>query len=290
MADATVLPATLALISAFLFGLGAQFSRLGLRYMPPASAALIQIGTAAVLYWLFAPLFVEAAYWLAPAILLFAAIGLFRPLVSSQFALVGTKYLGPTVSSTLSGTSPLFGVALGVLVLGEGLTPAVLIGTAGIMVGVVVLTWRGNGAARDWPVWALALPIGAALIRAGANMFAKLGMETIANPYFVGLVGYTVAAVAALALSRDARRALFMRNPGVLWLMVTGTVYAIAVLALNTALLEGRLIVVAPIVACSPVITLLLGKAVFREEMVDRRVIAAVALVVPSVVLITLRG
>lgn len=81
-----------------------------------------------------------------------------------------------------------------------------------------------------------------------------------------------------------------MRNRGVRRLMLTGAVYGVALLALYAALVQGRLVVIAPIVACSPIVTLLLGKAVFREQMVDRRAIAAVALVVPSVVLITLRG
>ena len=54
--------------------------------------------------------------------------------------------------------------------------------------------------------------------------------------------------------------------------------------------MAGRLIVVSPIVACSPLFTLLLGHFVFREKALSPRVAIAVALVVPSVVLIGLRA
>ena len=151
------------------------------------------------------------------------------------------------------------------------------------------LSWQGNGR-RDWPLWALLLPIGAASIRALANLFAKLGMESLASPFFVGLVGYTVSTVVALTLTGGARNPDMLRNPGCKWFMLTGAVYALSVLSLNTALSAGTLVVVTPIVACSPVFALLLGLAVFREEALNRRVILTVGLVVPSVVLITIAG
>ena len=77
---------------------------------------------------------------------------------------------------------------------------------------------------------------------------------------------------------------------GVIWLFATGAAYGMAVLVLNMALLHGQLIVVAPIVTCAPIFTLLLGVAIFREEAISRRVVIAVLVVVPSVALIGIRG
>ena len=58
---------------------------------------------------------------------------------------------------------------------------------------------------------------------------------------------------------------------------------------LNTALLWSDLVIVSPLIACTPFFTLLLGIWVFREVQIDRRTIIAVLLVVPSVMLIGLR-
>lgn len=286
----SLVPAVLALGSAVLFALGIQLARLGLRHTDAQTAALIQIGSSTAVYWLGAAWFVQWYYWLLPATALFAAIGVFRPFLSANLALAGTKILGPTISSTLSSTAPLFGVALGVFALGEVLTPAVLAGTIGIAGGVAVLSWKGEDRGA-WVWWALTLPIGAALLRALAQMLAKLGMESLPSPYFVGLVGYTVSfAVALLNSRRAANVSRAVLTPGFKWLVAMGVINGLSILSLNTALLCGRLVVVSPIVACSPLFSLLLGVLVFREETITARVMAAVALVVPSVVVISANG
>ena len=66
--------------------------------------------------------------------------------------------------------------------------------------------------------------------------------------------------------------------------------FAISVLILNYALADGRLSVVSPLVACSPVFTLMLGWLVFRERELTGRSVLAVGIVVPSVVLIGWAG
>ena len=280
----------LSLFSAFLFALGIHVSRIGLRYLDSQSGALIQIGAATALYWIFAPFFVEAHYWLSPVIGLLVAIGVFRPFLSANLAMAGTRRLGPTISSTLSSTSPLFGVAFGVLLLGEALTPATVLGTLGIVAGVVVLSWRGDKH-RDWVAWALLLPVGAAIIRSLAHVFAKIGLETLPSPFFVGLVGYSASFIVALLNAkrrRQTRSELIV--PGAQWFVCTGVIYGASIFSLNYALQCGKLVTVAPIVACAPIFTLLLGAVVFREDALNWRVVLSVALVVPSVVMIAVRG
>lgn len=278
-------------MAALLFATGIQLARLGLEHTDTPTATLTQIGAATMIYWVAAPVFVEARYWLSPAVFLLAAIGLFRPFLSASLSLAGTRLLGPTITSTLSSTAPLFGVALGYLALGEALTAPVLIGAGGIMAGVACLSWKGN-AQRAWPLWALALPVGAALLRTLAQMFAKVGMEDIPSPFFVGLVGYSVSlAIAILTTWRRVRRSPApLWTPGSKWLVCTGFCYGVAILSLNTALLCGDLVVVSPVAACAPFFSLLLGWLAFRERSINRRVVLAVALVVPSVAIIAFKS
>ena len=281
-------PVVLALSAAFLFALGIQFTRKGLRHTDPRSGTLISIATATLLYWAVSPWLLERHYWLSPAVALFAAIGLFRPFLSSNLSMAGTQYLGATISSTLASTSPLFGVALGVLLLGEHLGLHIALGTAAIVVGVVVLSWRRD-VRQAWPWWALLLPIAAACLRSIAQAFAKLGMESLPSPYFVGLVGYSVSFLVAFVDHRRRDVSLDrVANRGSGWLVLTGLAYGFAILSLNSALNCGRLSVVAPIVACAPLFTLLLGVSLFQERAVTGRVVLAVLLVVPGVVLISL--
>lgn len=278
--------ALLALTSALLFAFGVHFARLGLREINPRAAAALQIGTATFFYWLFSPLFVDAWFWLTWAAAMFAAVGILRPFASANLAMAGTKRLGPTVSSTLAGTSPLFGVVLGIAVLSEPLSWPVWLGAIGVMTGVAVLSARG-GTVRQFPMWALALPVGAAALRAIAQLLTKVGLDTVPSPFFVALVGYSVAFVIAFATEgRTAGLKAALRTPGSGWLVAGGVINGVSVLVLNYALSSGRLSIVSPLVSCSPVFALLLGWLVFREGELRWRSVLGVVIVVPSVVLI----
>jgi hypothetical protein len=59
MAEIANLPPLLALASAFLFALSIQVQNLGLGHADSRSGALVNIGTTALVYWLFAPFFIE---------------------------------------------------------------------------------------------------------------------------------------------------------------------------------------------------------------------------------------
>ena len=291
MHDEYAFPVLLSLTAAVLFAFGHQFSRLALRFVDSQTAVLWQIGISVSFYWLAAPFYMEAWYWTASVLPLLVVLGCFRPLVSANLGMAGTRILGPTISATLSATAPLFGVALGVFLLAETLSWEIAVGSVGIVAGVILISSRGPSS-RTWPLVALLLPIGAALVRSLSHAFSKIALEEIPSPFFVALVTYSVSFVLALANQVRTGKSAFraIAPEGVKWLLVTGSIFGTSVLVLNMALMHGRLIVVAPIVACSPLFTLLLGAVVFREDAITRRVVLAVLIVVPCVALIGVRG
>lgn len=276
-------------MAAVLFAVGNQMSRLALRHTDSRTATLYQIGVGVLIYWLAAPFYLESWYWSAAAMPWLVAAGLIRPVLSANLGMAGTRLLGPTISSTLSATAPLFGISFGLFILGETLTWPVAFGTAGIIAGVLILS-SGRAASRDWPLYALAFPIAAAGVRSITHGFAKIGLESVPDPFFVALVAYTVSLplAAGEAVLRGGRGALAVSPGGIAPLLTMATCYAVAVLALNTALLNGELIVVSPLVACAPVFTAMLGVAVFGEDRLGLRTWIAVGLVVPSVILVGL--
>ena len=291
MHEAYTFPVLLSLAAAILFALGNQLARLALRFVDSQTAVLWQIGVSVSIYWLAAPFYMEAWYWTASVLPLLIVLGCFRPLLSANLGMAGTRVLGPTINATLSATAPLFGVALGVALLAEALSWEIAAGSVGIVAGVILISSRAPSS-RTWPLVALLLPIGAAFVRSLSHAFSKIALEEIPSPFFVALVAYSVSFVLALANQGRTGGSGFkaIAPDGVKWVLATGATYGIAVLVLNMALLHGRLIVVAPIVACAPLFTLLLGAAVFREDAINRRVAIAVLIVVPSVVLIGVRG
>lgn len=281
-----------ALTSAVLFALGAHFQNLGLARVKSRSGATISIATSAIFFWLMAPFLLVGAHWSHPAVWIFVLVGVFRPSVSANLAVAGMRHLGPTLSSTLSSTSPLFGAAFGVLWLGESLTLSTALGTLGIIAAVVMLARRNTKVRATWPVWALGLPIGAALVRSLGHVLSKIGMEGIPDPYFAGLVGFSVSALVMTAANRirPGSQPVSWRGRGPYWFVVAGLIMGTSILSLNTALLRGQIVTVVPVVACSPVFTMLLSALVFRRERLTARVVLAVLVVVPSVILIALNS
>jgi drug/metabolite transporter (DMT)-like permease len=283
-------PVWLALTSAFLFALGAQLQNLGIMRVGSRSGAMVSISSSALFFWLMAPFLLDGSNWLRPAALIFVLVGLFRPSVSSNLAVAGMRHLGPTLSSTLSATSPLFGAALGVLWLGERVTWPIAVGTAGIVTAIVVVAKRDARLTTTWPIWALGLPVGAAAIRSIGHVLSKIGMVSIPDPYFAGLVSFSVSALVMILAQHllPASQPVQWRGRGPYWFVAGGVVMGISVLSLNTALMHGQIVQVVPVVACSPVFTMLLSLLVFRRERLTARIVLAVLLVVPSVIFISL--
>ena len=281
-------PVLLSLLSAFLFALGAQFQSLGLVHMDSRSGAAITISTSAMLYLLVSPFFLNLEYLLEPAILIFVLVGLFRPAVSANLALAGLKFLGPTLSSPLTSTAPLFAVGLGIIFLDEVLNFSITIGTLVIVLAIMMLAKKDGKISSGWPLWALALPIGAAAIRALAHVLTKVGMEEIPDAYLAGLIGFVVSAIVTLIIhkSRRVSSSISLKNPGTKWFIGASACFSLAVLSLNTALYNGQVIQVIPIVAASPIFTLLLSIGIFRQEVITKRIVLAVFMVVPAVMLI----
>ena len=194
-------PILFALAASLLFAIGSQFQNIGLARIEPRRGAEISIFATVVFFWLLAPVMLDGAHWSNPAVWIFVLVGLFRPSVSANLAVAAMRYLGPTLSSAMASVSPLFAAAFGVLLLAEDMTWTTALGTAGIISAVVMLAKRNAKIPVDWPLWALFLPIGAALVRSIGHVLTKIGMADIPDPYFAGLVGFiTSGPIVAMAI------------------------------------------------------------------------------------------
>jgi drug/metabolite transporter (DMT)-like permease len=279
-----------ALLSAVCIGLSLVTTQLGLRHLPAPAGARVSVPTTAVLMWLLAPWW---ARWPDPvpwkAIAIFAAVGMAFPAWVTLLTFEANRRLGPTLTGTISAATPLFTVIGAVLVLREAPTAAEYAGTAGVVAGVMLLTGFGT-LPGGWSRWSLALPIAACVIRALAQVAAKVGLALAPQPFLAAWIGYTVSALMIIALSRGMGVATpsLRRSPGALWFAASGVGNGCAVLALYTALRHGPVSVVAPVSSVFPVITYGASMLLFPEERLGWTRLAGVAMVVGGVVLVTL--
>lgn len=291
----TQLTVLLALTSAFLFALSDQLAHRGLTTTDARSGSVVSVAVSALFFWLFAPWLLKDSFWWTNAALIFAVIGIFRPALSIYLAMLGIGYLGPTLASAFSSTSPLWGSILAAITLGETITPTIAIGTFSVVAGAIVAAYRPQGLLRNWPLWALLFPLGAAIVRASGHVATKYGYEELPSPYFASLVSITVSAILGWAVFRlqghrirgggDARRWLAAYK----WFAISGTLNGMSIYTLNTALEQGSVVTVMPVASAGPVFTLLLGLFVFRRETITWRTVASIVLVVCGVLLVILR-
>lgn len=279
------------LASALLFALSNHFSHKGLERSDPRTGTLVTVATSALAYWLFSPLFLQGWYWLTTAALLFAAVGIIRPALSTMMATSSIELMGPTLTSALTAVTPIFGAVFAIVLLGEMMSLPIAIGTGAVVAGAMVAAWNPKGLKRTWPLWAIALPLGASLIRAIGHIATKYGLIELDSPSFAVLVGNTVSlGTAVLFLSHQGRPRLSTSGSSHLWFMAAGIANSLSLQFLNNALAFGDVVAVVPLVSATPVFTLLLGVLFFGREVITWRTLATMALIVPGVVLVALNS
>jgi|SRR5579871_678188 len=279
-------PSLLALFAAFMFGLALVLTQFGLRYVSPLHGASVSIPAAAAFLWILAPLQMD---WRnvspAPAVI-FAAVGLFFPATVTLLTFEANRRMGPSVSGALANLAPPFAVLSAMVFLHDKPSPLQAVGIAAIIVGILMLSMDRNWLGVAWSYWALAFPIGAAAISGFMPLITKLGLAAWPNPFAATLIGYTVSGVVVVSIvtASPAGRPAEYDRTGLTWFAVVGICNSIGVLALYSALARGSVLLVAPLVATYPLVTVGLTAAIFRSVQTSATVLAGVATTVAGVI------
>lgn len=163
---------------------------------------------------------------------------------------------------------------------------------AAIIVGVAALSINRRWRDAAWPYWMAAFPLGAAAIRGVIQPVTKLGLALWPSPLAAVLIGYTVSTllIAGTALLHRGPMSSGFERSGVPWFVWVGLCNGGAVLALYAALARGEVMVVSPLVATYPLVTLALTAIFLRSTRIEGRQVAGVALTVAgAVILVTNR-
>ena len=143
-----------------------------------------------------------------------------------------------------------------------------------------------RGQPRGWPLWAMLLPLGAAFFRAIGYPVTMIGFKELPDPFYVGLVSYSVSLLITLCLFKIQRRVFVKFSWGYGWFALAGIINGISVYSLNTALKFGQLLTVAPIVACSPLFTIIIGWVFLKREIITWHMVLSISLVVSGIIVV----
>ncbi|MBN9086145.1 MAG: DMT family transporter [Reyranella sp.] len=260
--------AALALAAAACFAWGQVLIQFGLRTVPSWRSPIYSIGGSAVLAWIFAVIFVDFRQLNLEAALIFAGVGLIFPVAVSMLSVRSNEALGPAVASAVGNVAPAFAVLGAILFLGERPGAGQLAGLALVVMGVALLALRGGTGGRQWPMWVLALPLSAALIRGAIQPAIKTALALWHEPMAAAAIGYTTSTFMILVIAgRRAWRVGPADRRGVMWFTLVGVFNGAATFLLYAALGLGSIALVAPLVALFPLIAVVLSLLILRERL-----------------------
>lgn len=279
----------LALAAAFFFGFALVLTPFGLRHMSATQGAVVSIPSSTALFWVLAPFTVTATEWEATAAAVFVVVGLLFPATVTLLTFEANRRMGPNVTAATGNLAPLFAVLFAVVALGESLDLSQGVGIAVIVVGVTALSTDRRGTAAAWPVWALALPLAAAVIRGGVQPAIKAGLAIWSSPFAAALIGYTVSSLVVIAFAVWRARGLprGVNRAGGAWFAGVGVSNGLAVFLTYAALARGPVTLVSPLVASYPLVTLVLSGLLLRRTVrISGRMVLGVLATVAGVALL----
>lgn len=275
----------LAGLSSLCFGIALVTGRVGLRTLDARSGAAISIPAATLLFVVAAPFALDLDGFSVAAALLFALVGLFFPALVTLLTFRSNEQLGPTVTSAVSGTAPLFALLAAGLIIGERVPAQAAVASLAIVAGVGLLSWNPRALRPGFAGWSLLWPISGAAVRGLAQVGAKAGLLLWPSAFAAGLIGYLVSSATVIGVDRLGRRERSRpAKQSIAWFALTGILNGGAVLLMYAALSMAPVSMVAPVVATYPLITALLSAAVLREEALTLRVAAGAFIIVAGVV------
>ena len=290
----------LSLLAAIGFGSATIFTRSALQgysFLPAVwMSLLVSFVITAVLALVFArgdigTLSVTALLWIL-------AVGVAHHCLGRPQNYLSVSIIGASRASLFFSTQAPFAAFFAIAFLGEALTPLVVVGTIGVVAGLVLAS--GDSLLEGWRTerryligYLVALSAGAAY--GGTNIFVKKAGETFESPLLITaislLAGLIMLAPVAGAASTRKGATNWKDRRSLGFVALAGIAAGVGVNSLYFALQRADVVVITPIVSSSPLITLLLAHLfISRLERVTPRLVIGTVLAVAGVILVVLAG
>ena len=272
----------LAVASAFLFGAMTVAIRIALRRGAGAEAgALATVLTAVAISAPFALAQSGAVAGVWP----FLLAGLLGPGLSQLLFTLAVREAGPSRTSVVVGTAPLFSVVIAVVLLGEPLQAGLVAGALLIVGGGVLLVGE-RGRPEHVRVVGLLLALAATVVFAVRdNLVRWLAVDTDVSPGAAATSTLTAGAAVIAAYLVVTRAPIERRSASAF--VPAGVLFGLSYVCLFEAYYRGPVTVVSPLVATESLWGVALSALVLtRSERVGVRLVAGACLVVSGGILI----
>ena len=282
----TLVPA-LALGAALFSAAATIFIRQGLRGGDPFTGIWINLIVGTVSLWAAVSVTGGVARISARSVLLFMLAGLIGTMGGRLLRFHAIDKVGASVASAVLNLQPLISTGLAILFLGEDVTLPIVLGTAVIVAGTVLLSVSGHR--LGFRPWQIVLPLGSATCFGVVAILRKIGLGQM-GPVAATAINVTTALIAysAFMLASGRREILTCRGRTLAYFVGAGFTENAGVFMTIVGLSLGAVSVVTPLTATAPIFVLLLSPFLLRGvEILTTRVVVGTVLIVFGVYLIT---
>jgi uncharacterized membrane protein len=279
-------PQMLALASALCSAVATMLIQRGLRHANFYAGFWINIVVGMVGLWAVVLLVVPHDDYHWSAVPYFVLSGLLGTAAGRLFRVVAIEKVGAPVAASINNLSPFIATGLAILLLGERVTPPILLGTLVIVLGTILLSLSGKY--LGFRVWYIFYPLLSASCFGVVAILRKLGLGH-AGPLFDSAINNTSAMIAAtvFVLASGKRQALVCDGRSLLYFIGGGVAENTGVFLVLLALGFGDVSVVVPLSGTAPLFVLLLTALSLVGEQLSGRVVVGAVLIVLGVFLLT---
>jgi uncharacterized membrane protein len=279
-------PEVTALLASIAFALFAVFGWLGLRYSTPLTATIVSLAARTVTLGSAVAVAGGMPNYATLALIVFVGLGVLQSAIS-LLTFIGLEKIGTSRSQPLRNSYPLWSSVIAIGLLGERASGAVLLGTVLIVAGVVSISWKPEAAPPHYRWWHALYSTIAGLLAGVAFPLRRYGLTITNEPVFFSFVVALVSLIGTLPYTWWWRgeRNLNWQTMGVVHFALSGFFEALGALLTLVALTSGRVVIVAPIVATTPLFSLLISLIFLRgkEQVTGLTIIGTLAVVAGTI-------
>ena len=283
-------PQLFAWLTAVSFAFANISVRRGMEYSTPLTATFVSLVVHTVALWIVVALTVGIPSVAVTALAAIVVTGIVQPIMR-HCHYTGIHKIGTSRAVTLRNTFPLPAVLIGILILGEPITPLGIIGTLLVVIGIVFTSWRIDQHLTSFRWTYLLYPIATALITAVVHPLRRYAMVQSHEPlFFTAIVGPVSLLSFAMYYALPVCGEKLVWDRRAFWpFLISGFFETAAVLLMLFAFTLGPVVIVSPIASTTPIWTAILSAIFLRKvERINLTSVIGTVCVVAGVIAISL--
>jgi uncharacterized membrane protein len=260
--------------AAFFFACSHILIRRGFVASNAMTGSLVSLSMTVLTGWILTFFLVPLKGFLPEALVYFALAGVFAPGLGRTLGYMGIERIGVARSVPIVNSSPMVASILAVFFVGEEWGLQNFLGTCLVICGVITLS-RSQPDKKEFRWSDFLLPVSGAIAFAVSANLRKVGLQIENIPPMAAAVTASTGVLLALFLIKlqGGWKALKWSKSSLRWFFVAGLCNSVATISVFYALSAGKVVIVEPLVATNPVLSILLTAIFLKDlEVITRRV------------------